>query len=129
MQFTDEGLAKRKREYYRAQTVRKEWMELKDHLPALEPGARGYEKGLPDPQWSGARERVCRSDRERHAMPDGDGVAAVCRRNAPGEELAGLGDHPGPGRLASAHHLVAEDLEDGVREITGLGVAAGRRPG
>jgi len=35
---------------------------------------------------------------------------------------------PGPRQLASAHHLVAEDLQDGVGEIAGLGVAAGRRP-
>jgi PAS domain S-box-containing protein len=32
LQFTDEGLAKRKREHYRVRIVRGEWQELKDHL-------------------------------------------------------------------------------------------------
>ena len=71
-------------------------------------------------------------------MSDADGVAAVCRRNAPGEGLRSWGS-PGTGALrppqpdrlspiASAHHLVAEDLQDGVGEIAGLGVAPRRRP-
>jgi methyl-accepting chemotaxis protein len=36
LQFTDEGLAKRKREHYRAQTVRGEWEELKTQLAQLD---------------------------------------------------------------------------------------------
>ena len=36
LQFTDEGLAKRKREHYRAQTVRGEWEDLKTHLADLD---------------------------------------------------------------------------------------------
>jgi PAS domain S-box-containing protein len=35
LQFTDEGLAKRKREHYRVAIVRKEWQELKRSLAAL----------------------------------------------------------------------------------------------
>lgn len=39
LQFTDEGLAKRKREHYRAATVRKEWVDLKTQLAALDSAA------------------------------------------------------------------------------------------
>ena len=39
LQFTDEGLAKRKREHYRVRTVRKEWHDLKTRLPELTPEA------------------------------------------------------------------------------------------
>src|SRR5260221_10309792 len=39
LQFTDEGLAKRHREYYRVQTVRGEWNELKTQLAGLTPAA------------------------------------------------------------------------------------------
>jgi PAS domain S-box-containing protein len=35
LQFTDEGLAKRKRGHYRAPTVRQEWQDLKSHLLEL----------------------------------------------------------------------------------------------
>jgi PAS domain S-box-containing protein len=37
LQFTDEGLAKRKREHYRVQTVRGEWRDLKEHLAEIKP--------------------------------------------------------------------------------------------
>ena len=37
LQFTREGLAKRKREHYRVRTVRQEWQELKTSLPQLKP--------------------------------------------------------------------------------------------
>ena len=36
LQFTDEGLAKRKREHYRVRTVRLEWEDLKTHLAGLD---------------------------------------------------------------------------------------------
>jgi len=39
VKITDEGLAKRKREHYHAQTVRKEWQDLKTRLPHLDPVA------------------------------------------------------------------------------------------
>lgn len=39
LQFTDEGLAKRHREHYRARTVRMEWEELKAGLEQLQPEA------------------------------------------------------------------------------------------
>jgi PAS domain S-box-containing protein len=39
LQFTDEGLAKRHREHYRAQTVNAEWQELKTHLAHLDQAA------------------------------------------------------------------------------------------
>ena len=39
LQFTDEGLAKRKREHYRVGTVRKEWVDLKAQLPTLDAAA------------------------------------------------------------------------------------------
>ncbi|HYR59303.1 MAG TPA: PAS domain S-box protein, partial [Chthoniobacteraceae bacterium] len=39
LQFTDEGLAKRHREHFRAQTVRIEWQELKAQLSQLTPAA------------------------------------------------------------------------------------------
>ena len=79
--------------------------------PGPGPEARGYVNGLPDPQWSGAHGRVCAAGpcRRRHA--DGDGVAAVCRRNA---RARGCGAERAPGRPPrSAHHLAAEDLQDG----------------
>ena len=41
LQFTDEGLAKRKREHYRAGTLHREWQELKARLTGLEPAALG----------------------------------------------------------------------------------------
>jgi signal transduction histidine kinase len=37
LQFTDEGLAKRKREHYRVRTVKAEWQDLKTHLAQLQP--------------------------------------------------------------------------------------------
>jgi PAS domain S-box-containing protein len=37
LQFTDEGLAKRKREHCRVQTVRSEWQELKAQIATLDP--------------------------------------------------------------------------------------------
>jgi len=37
LQFTDDGLAKRKREHYRARTVRGEWQDLRDHLASITP--------------------------------------------------------------------------------------------
>jgi len=37
LQFTDEGLAKRKREHYRVSIVRKEWREMVRHLMELSP--------------------------------------------------------------------------------------------
>ncbi len=43
LQFTDEGLAKRKREHYRVQIVRKEWNALKAQLPQL-PAAASAEQ-------------------------------------------------------------------------------------
>ena len=43
LQFTDEGLAKRKREHYRAQTVDGEWRQLETSLATLSPVQR--EKG------------------------------------------------------------------------------------
>ena len=39
LQFTDEGLAKRKREHYRVGTLRKEWGDLKTRLTDLTPPA------------------------------------------------------------------------------------------
>ncbi len=39
LQFTDEGLAKRHREHYRARTVQMEWEELKTGLGQLQPKA------------------------------------------------------------------------------------------
>lgn len=39
LQFTDEGLAKRHREYYRPKTVYAEWQQLKTDLPHLTPAA------------------------------------------------------------------------------------------
>ncbi len=39
LQFTDEGLAKRKREHYRPHLVRDEWRELMAHLATLDPAA------------------------------------------------------------------------------------------
>ncbi len=36
LQFTDEGLAKRKREHDRPRLVRQDWIELKAQLPALD---------------------------------------------------------------------------------------------
>src|SRR5207245_1582596 len=39
LQFTDEGLAMRKREHYRAHTVRGEWQDLKTRLSKLDPAA------------------------------------------------------------------------------------------
>ena len=39
LQFTDEGLAKHKREHYRVRTVKAEWQELKTHLAQLQPKA------------------------------------------------------------------------------------------
>ena len=39
LQFTDEGLAKRKREHYRVHTVRTEWQDLKTRLSNLDPAA------------------------------------------------------------------------------------------
>jgi PAS domain S-box-containing protein len=39
LQFTDEGLAKRKREHYRVRIVRGEWVELKSNLLKLKPEA------------------------------------------------------------------------------------------
>ena len=39
LQFTDEGLAKRKREHYRVNIVRGEWRELKAQLANLDPAA------------------------------------------------------------------------------------------
>ena len=39
LQFTDEGLAKRHREHYRARTVRREWEELKSGLEKMQPEA------------------------------------------------------------------------------------------
>jgi len=37
LQFTDEGLAKRKREHYRASILRQEWRDLLSHLSAMTP--------------------------------------------------------------------------------------------
>jgi PAS domain S-box-containing protein len=39
LQFTDEGLARRKREHYRVRTVKTEWQELKTQLAQLQPQA------------------------------------------------------------------------------------------
>jgi PAS domain S-box-containing protein len=39
LQFTDEGLAKRKREHYRPSLVRAEWDDLKKNLPQIDPAA------------------------------------------------------------------------------------------
>jgi signal transduction histidine kinase len=39
LQFTDEGLAKHKREHYRVGTIRPEWQDLKTHLAQLQPEA------------------------------------------------------------------------------------------
>lgn len=41
LQFTDEGLAKRHREHFRARTVHAEWQQLKDQLPKLSAEACG----------------------------------------------------------------------------------------
>ena len=40
LQFTDEGLAKRKRGHFRAQTLKAEWQNLKSHLATLAPAER-----------------------------------------------------------------------------------------
>jgi C4-dicarboxylate-specific signal transduction histidine kinase len=41
LQFTDEGLAKRKREHFRARTLRADWQTLCHDLPGLDPAACG----------------------------------------------------------------------------------------
>ncbi len=43
LQFTDEGLAKRKREHYRASVLRQEWTALKKRLSTLSPEERAGE--------------------------------------------------------------------------------------
>ncbi len=40
LQFTDEGLAKRKREHFRAKVVRADWEELRAQLPTLDAATR-----------------------------------------------------------------------------------------
>ena len=44
LQFTDEGLAKRKREHFRAATVRKEWQDLKSQFASAKPAAGALNK-------------------------------------------------------------------------------------
>src|SRR6185295_16410694 len=43
LQFTNEGLAKRKREHYCVQTLRKEWQQLRAGLAELTPEARAQQ--------------------------------------------------------------------------------------